>query len=296
MAITVRQIRYFLVLSDELHFGRAAARLHVSQPPLSASLKQLEEELGVRLLERSSKRVTLTRAGELFRRQARRVLTQLDDSIDLVRRIEKGATGLLRVGFTPAMLFRQVPEVLERFKQDFPGIELQLVEQNSLQQVEAVASGQLDVGFVHAIPFPEEVHHTIISDEPFLGCLPRFHERAGESGISLAELAEEPLIMFHRALAPYYYDRIMGLFHFHNLTPRIVHEVSHWLTIVALISRGMGAAVVPESLARAGFADVAFLHLNGVDLRHQSCCVWRAGAVQPNTERLLHLVDQVTTG
>ena len=293
MAITVRQIRYFLVLSEELHFGRAAERLHVSQPPLSASLKQLEEAVGVRLLERNSKRVELTRAGEVFRRHARQALTHLDDSIDLVRRIEQGATGRLRIGFTPAMLFRQVPEVLDRFKQDYPGIELQLVEQNSLRQIEAVTAGQLDVGFVHAIPFPEALHHLTISDEPFLGCLPRGHSRAADQRIQLSDLAEEPLIMFDRALAPYYYDRIMGLFHVHDLSPHIAHEVSHWLTILALISRGLGAAVVPESLARSGLADVAFLPIADVDLRHQSCCVWRAEELGPNAQRFVDLVGRV---
>ena len=122
MALTFRQLRYFLVLTEELHFSRAAKRLHISQPPLSASLRQLEEELGVRLFERSSKSVTMTAAGEFFQRQVRYLLEQLEGSRGLVQRVAAGASGILRVGFTQAMIFRQLPTALKALQSMHPGI------------------------------------------------------------------------------------------------------------------------------------------------------------------------------
>ncbi|NYT74590.1 LysR family transcriptional regulator [Halomonas sp. QX-2] len=275
MALTFRQLRYFLVLSEELHFGRAAQRLHISQPPLSASLRQLEEELKVKLLLRNSKRVTLTPAGEAFQRQARRILEQLEDSQTLVQRIASSATGLVRVGFTPAMLFRGLPELLKRLQSRYPGIEIQLIERNSADQVEAVMQEQLDIGFIHSMPLPEGIESVILSDEPFLCCLPAHHHLAGRRELAVKELANEPIILFGRDLAPHYYDRIIGLFHHADVKPHICHEVSHWLTILALVANAMGVALVPQSLAKAGFSNVSFLPLTDSTTRHQSHCIWR---------------------
>ena len=275
MALTFRQLRYFLVLSEELHFGRAAQRLHISQPPLSASLRQLEEVLKVKLLLRNSKRVTLTPAGEAFQRQARRILEQLEDSQTLVQRIASSATGLVRVGFTPAMLFRGLPELLNRLQSRYPGIEIQLIERNSADQVEAVMQEQLDIGFIHSMPLPEGIESVILSDEPFLCCLPAHHHLAGRRALAVKELANEPIILFGRDLAPHYYDRIIGLFHHADVKPHICHEVSHWLTILALVANAMGVALVPQSLAKAGFSNVSFLPLTDSTTRHQSHCIWR---------------------
>ncbi|BBI49609.1 hypothetical protein HORIV_20300 [Vreelandella olivaria] len=182
-------------------FRQSSAAPAYSQPPLSASLRQLEEELKVKLLLRNSKRVTLTPAGEAFQRQARRILEQLEDSQTLVQRIASSATGLVRVGFTPAMLFRGLPELLKRLQSRYPGIEIQLIERNSADQVEAVMQEQLDIGFIHSMPLPEEIESVILSDEPFLCCLPAHHHLAGRRELAVKELANEPIILFGRDLA-----------------------------------------------------------------------------------------------
>lgn len=293
MALTFRKLRYFLVLAEELHFGRAAQRLHISQPPLSASLRQLEEELGAQLLARSSKHVALTTAGEAFQRQARRLLEDLEDSRALVRRIADGATGILRVGFTPAMLFRRLPQALQALQAAHPGIEIQLLERNSTDQVQGLETGQLDIGFIHAMPLPETLATLTLADEPFLGCLPRHHPLASRSALNLRDLAGEPLVMFRRDLSPHYYDRILGLFHVADLKPTITHEVSQWLTIVALIAHGMGVALVPASLAGTHFSNVVFLPLGDAPLRHQSQCVWLKAREVPNRDLLIDIVREI---
>lgn len=292
MAPTFRQLRYFSVLSEELHFGRAAQRLHISQPPLSASLRQLESELGVQLLERSSKRVALTPAGEAFQYQARRMLAQLEDSQELVKRIAASASGLVRVGFTPAMLFRGLPEAITRLRRRYPGVDIQMIERNSAQQVEAIVEEKLDVGFIHSMPLPEDIESWVLSEESFLCCLPAHHALAAQRTVAIKALANEPIILFGRELAPHYYDRIVSLFHHEDVDPNICHEVSHWLTILALVANDMGVALVPQSLAKAGFSNVRFLALEDETTRHQSHCIWRGDTLHESRDLLLKCLKE----
>ncbi|MCC5810159.1 MAG: LysR family transcriptional regulator [Ectothiorhodospiraceae bacterium] len=290
MALTFRQLRYFLVLSEELHFGRAAKRLHISQPPLSASLKQLEDDLGARLLDRSGKQVVLTPAGELFRQQAGRLLNQLGDARDMVRRLGEASAGRLRVGFTPTMLFRKLPDMLAAFRQQYPDVELQLIEHNSAGQLEALALGRIDVGFIHALPLPDSVASLTIAEEPFVCCLPSGHTLAARERIALEELADAPLVMFSRSLAAHYHDRIMSLFRMVGAEPLVRHEVSQWLTIVAMVANGMGVALVPRALVNAGLSGVVFLPLANADIRHRSCCIWQLATGSPLRDALLDCV------
>ncbi|MFI0473703.1 LysR family transcriptional regulator [Halomonas sp. HMF6819] len=292
MALTFRQLRYFLVLSEELHFGRAAQRLHISQPPLSASLRQLEAELDVRLLERNSKRVSLTPAGEAFQHQARRILSQLKESQTLVQRIAVSASGLVRVGFTPTMLFRGVPELTRALKARYPGIEIQLIERNSAEQVEAVAQEKLDLGFIHSMPLPEEIDSMGLSGESFICCLPTNHPLAVRSFISIKELANEEVVLFGRSLAPHYYDRIISLFHHEDVEPDICHEAAHWLTVLALVANEMGVSLVPTSLAKAGFSNVRFVPLVDSPRRHQSHCIWRGDTPHQSRDLLLECLRE----
>lgn len=290
MALTFRQLNYFLVLADELHFGRAAKRLHISQPPLSASLRQLEEELQVTLLERSSKHVALTAAGEAFRREARRMLEHVEESRSLVKRIADSAYGRIRVGFTPAMIFRHLPEKLTALREHHPGIEVQLIERNSADQIQALAAGQLDLGCIHSMPLPPEFSALTIAEDAFLACLPPHHPLATRPSLSINDLAREPLIMFSRNLAPHYYDRIVSLFHVADLEPAISHEVAHWLTIVALVAHGMGVSLVPKALAGSMFSGVSFVPLRDVTVEHQSQCIWITDEPHPERDLLIELM------
>ena len=292
MALTFRQLRYFLVLAEELHFGRAAERLHISQPPLSASLKQLEEDLGARLLDRSGRQVTLTPAGELFRQQAGRLLNQLGDARDMVRRLGHATGGRLRIGFTPTMLFRSVPSAVAAFRTRYPDVELQLLEHNSADQLEALALGRIDLGFIHALPLPDSVNSLTIAEEPFVCCLPGDHPLAGRRRIALEELAHAPLVMFSRSLASHYHDRIMSLFRMVDVEPRVRHEVSQWLTIVAMVANGMGVSLVPRALVHAGFDRVRFVPLANADIRHRSCCVWQQGPGSAQRDAFLDCVRE----
>ena len=291
MALTFRQLRYFLVLAEELHFGRAAEKLHISQPPLSASLRQLEDELGVKLLQRSSKSVKLTTAGEVFQRQARRLLEELEESRIMMQRIAEGASGILRIGFTPAMLFRGLPLALQKLKSAHPGIEVKLLERSSSDQVEGIESGQLDIGFIHAMPLPKTLEKLTLASEPLLGCVPSHHPLAQRQSIRLKDLCSDSFITFRRDLSPHYYDRIMGLSHVADLSPNVTHEVSQWLTVIALVANSMGVALVPKSLIDTQFSNVSFLPLDDVSITHESHCIWLKDHEAENLDLLISIIQ-----
>lgn len=281
MNSTFRQLRYFLVLAEELHFGRAARRLNISQPPLSASLRQLEEELGLQLLDRSSRSVRLTPAGKLFASRVAAALGQLDEAWEATREAASGAMGTLRIGFVPSMIFRGLPQMLKGFTERHPKVALELQELNSARQIARLGGTDregraLDVGFIHACPLPDGMQQKVILDERFVCCVSHTHPLARRRRIALRDLRGETVLVFSRAHAAHYHDRIVGLLRAAEVEPDLSHEVSHWLTILSLVSQGIGVSLVPHCLVRSAFTDVAFLDVAEKDARHETCCIWEA--------------------
>jgi len=274
MAVTFRQLQHFLVLSQELHFGRAAERLHISQPPLSASLKQLEETLGFKLMDRSNRAVRLTPAGAVFAEHAARILGQLDAARALAEQQAKGAAGTLTVGFVPSMLFRNLPRTLRSFEQAHPSTGLVLQEMNSTRQIEALLQGEVDVGFIHAVPLPPELEAHRIETERLVCCVPRHHRLAGRSRVSIAELAGEKVLLFAREFAAHYHDRIVGLLRAADVEPYTPYKVQHWFTVIALIAQGMGISLVPYSLSRSSMADVSYIEIEEPHAEHEVHMIW----------------------
>lgn len=270
----MRHLRYFLVLADELHFGRAARRLHIAQPPLSFNIKQLEQALGVQLLERNSHGVKLTPAGEVFRQSAARVLSETEAATQRARDVAQGVTARVRIGFVGSMLFRGLPERLHAFQALHPQVQTELIELNSAQQLEAMARGSIDLGFVHTARVPPDLSRSLYMSEPFVACLPEAHPAGGAQGVDLAALASEPLVLFSRGASPDYYERVLTLSGQLGLQPRVRHEVRHWLSVVALVGKGMGWALVPQALAGSGVAGVAYHLLPPSDIRSEVYLVW----------------------
>jgi DNA-binding transcriptional LysR family regulator len=269
-----RHLRYFVVLADELHFGRAARRLAISQPPLSLNIKQLEASLGVTLLERNSKGVKLTPAGLEFREAALRLLAEADRASDMARQVAKGALSRIRIGFVGSMLFRGMPERLTAFQKAYPRVEIVLTELNSTEQLDALLRGQIDLGFVHTERIPRELKKMLFLSEPFVCCVPIGHRVAGQKMVALDTLAEEPFVLFSRSASPDYYERILALCAENGLQPRVRHEVRHWLSVISLVSKGMGIALVPQALRKAGTAGIRFVRIPPSTYRSDVYCVW----------------------
>jgi DNA-binding transcriptional LysR family regulator len=269
-----RHLRYFVVLADELHFGRAAQRLSISQPPLSLNIQQLEGSLGVTLFERNSKGVKLTPAGIAFREAALRLLAETEQAKDIVRQVAKGVLSRVRIGFVGSMLYREMPERLTKFQKAQPRVEIVLTELNSAEQIDALLRGQIDLGFVHTERVPRELKKMLYRAEPFVCCVPEGHSAAGGKMVMLDALSEEPFVLFARDASPDYYERILALCAEQGLQPRVRHEGRHWLSVVSLVSKGMGIALVPRALADSGIAGVRFLPIPQSRYVSDVYCVW----------------------
>src|ERR1700756_1895102 len=198
----VRQLRYFVAVAEELHFRRAAARLHISQPPLSQQIAALEEELGVRLLERPRRRGELAGAGEAFLRDARATLAELDVAVSTARAISAGQEGVLRIGFVGSALLSIVPSTVQRFRRARPGVEIELRERSTVEQMRAVSTGLVDVGLVRPpIETDESLHTEVVMRERTVAALPEGPPLAALRPIPLRRLAAEPLVLFPRRQA-----------------------------------------------------------------------------------------------
>lgn len=285
-----RHLRYFLVLAEELHFGRAARRLSISQPPLSLNIQQLEASVGARLFERDSRGVRLTAAGRAFRESATALLAQAEAARQLAREIEAGAVGRLRVGFVGSMLYRGMPQLLQDFEVRFPGIQVALTELNSQEQIDALLHGELDAGFVHSNRVPDELVTVLAHREQFVCCMPAAHALTARDSVALTDLRGEPFVLFSRQASPDYYNRIFEMCVAQGFYPQVRHEVRHWLSVVSLVAQGMGVAVVPAALARSGMAGAAFRPLSDTDVPSEVYCVWRQHPDDPARD---HFVDSV---
>lgn len=278
MAITFRQLRYFLALAEELHFGRAAEKLHISQPPLSASLKQLEQSLGFPLMERSNRMVRLTPAGVVFADHARRILGQLTAAEAIAAQTAKGVAGKVTVAFVPSMLFRRLPRALKAFQETHPDIELILQEMNTTRQIDGILGRQVDVGFVHAVPLPDEIAQHTLETERLMCCVPRDHRLAGRSRVRLSDLAGERVLVFSREFAAHFHDRIAGLLRAAGIEPYPHYRIQHWFTVVALVGQGMGVSLVPKSLSNSAFSNVTYIEIEEREAEHQVSLIWHDAA------------------
>ena len=277
----LRHLRYFLVLAEELHFGRAAKRLSITQPPLSFTLRSLEDELGVRLFERNSKQVTLTPAGDAFLGEVRPMLDQVRLACDVTRAVGAGRLGHLAVGFTGSMIYRGVPQVVSAFSQLHPGIEVSLREMSSTEQVNALKNGQLHAAFVNAREVPEDLAGQALPEDNFVCCLPTSHPLAKRKTVDLKRLADEPFVMFTREVAPANYDNVIAICANAGFHPKTHFAARQWLTVVALVANGLGVSLVPASIAQTQIAGARFVPIGDKNARSSAFCLWNPERIAP---------------
>lgn len=250
----LRHLRYFVKVASELHFGRAADQLGISQPPLSQQIRLLEEELGVTLLERTSRRVRLTVAGRLFLDEAKATLAQAEHAITTVRRAVLGEVGELSIGLSASALFMPiVSEAIADFRKSFPDVHVDLSERSFSAQLSAVADTTLDIGLIRSggrPAVPADITIFPLEQDRMYVALPAHHRLAAESGpISVAELGDEPMVHY-----PYdsegFLNDLRHLFEVVGLRPRIVQEVREMTSLIGLVAAGIGISVLPGPLRR----------------------------------------------
>lgn len=267
-------LRYFAVLAEELHFGRAADRLAITQPPLSSAIKALEEELGVRLFDRDSKQVQLTPAGAAFLVDVRAILERIARSKDTAKAVASGQRGRLDIGVTGSLFYRELPRILAAFGARMPNIEVTLRETGSAEQVDALLHGELHAGFINAATVPPQLASMPLRTDRLVVCLPEGHALAQRKSLRIADLAQERFVMFDRDVAPANYDNVIAAFSRAGVHPRTYHAARQWLTIVAMIANGVDIGLVPESLARCGLRGVRFVALRDMDAVSPALMAW----------------------
>ncbi|MBO9650060.1 MAG: LysR family transcriptional regulator [Variovorax sp.] len=280
-------LRYFAVLAEELHFGRAADRLAITQPPLSLAIKALEEELGVRLLLRSSKHVELTPAGSAFLEEARQILDRVTRASSIALAVASGSRGRLEIGMTGSLVYRGVPAIVQRFDADDHGIELILREMSTAEELQGLLHGQLDAGFLNAFVVPPQLRSLPLIEDEFVLCLPAGHRRANAGAVELSELADERFVMFSREVSPANYDNVVAIFSRAGVHPKTVHAARQWLTIVAMVAEGLGVSLVPRSLARSKVENVRFVPFTGAPAIAPALLVWNPARMSPALERFI---------
>jgi DNA-binding transcriptional LysR family regulator len=250
MVMELRHLRYFVAVAEELNFTRAAARVHIAQPPLSQQIRQFEEELGVALFDRSKHHVRLTEAGEAVLAEARLTLGQANRIRMVARRTSQGLSGNLGIGFSGAAPHTVFPNIVRVFRTKFPGITLRLHELSSEQQLESLMQGSIDVGFLRLpvdSPHPSLVVKSILR-EPLILAVPKGHELGRWRAVPIRALAKAPFISFPRHVAPGLYDQIELLCSRAGFRPRVVQEALQIQTTISLVAAGLGVAIVPESI------------------------------------------------
>lgn len=257
-ALELRHLRYFCRVVDELHFGRAAAALAVSQPTLSVQIRQLETMLGARLFDRHTRQVALTDAGRALDEAARRILRDVDAAVEATRQAQAGQVGVLRVGFGPTLMLSTLGQVVRTYRQRHPGVRIDLRELPTSAQLTALVHGDLDVGFVRGAETDPRLQVELFARERLLIALHRDHPAAGAARVPLAALAADPWVLFPRAIAPQLHEHVMHLCQQAGFIPEVVQESREVYTTVGLVGAGVGVTIIPETVQKMSWTGVVY--------------------------------------
>lgn len=262
MHLELRHLRYFTAVARELSFSRAAQQLHIAQPPLSRQIRSLEEELGAELIDRSSRPLRLTPAGRFFQAQALQLLDRMAEVQAATARIAGGTRTWFGLGFVPSTLYGALPEVIRRFREAQPEVELSLFEMTTVQQIEALKSGRIDVGFGRLQIDDDAVVGELVREEPVVAALPTNHRLLRHKSVTLAKLAAEPLLLYPAKPRPSYADQVLEMFRSRGLTPVVALETNEVQTAIGLVVAGIGYALVPRSVQALDRAGVVYVPLS----------------------------------
>ena len=272
MDVQLDDLRALLALADTLHFGRAADRLHVSQPALSKRIRRMEDRIGGPLLVRGYRDVRLTEAGRLLAARSRHLIAEASAALALTERAARGEAGLLRIGFGIASLFGLLPDVVQRFRRAHPEVQLHLRDMSTPDQIDALVSGEIDVGFVRHRAADRRLRLRHVLDEHLVAAVGpnvRWDGRAG-----LRSLAADPFIVIARSRSASFYDHVLSVCAAAGFAPRIVQEAAELFTVVSLVRAGIGVSLVPRSAALLRLPGVRFHELDMPEAAWNIALAW----------------------
>lgn len=254
----LRHLKYFIAVAEERSFTQAAERLHISQPPLSRQIQQLEEELGLQLLDREARPLRMTEAGRFFYGRALRLLEQVNETIHMTRRVAQLERRLV-IGFVPSTIYGALPRIARMFRQLRPQTELMLVEKTSVEQLAELKSGRIDVGFGRIRLDDSSIKREVLREESLVLAMPCDHPLAHDNApVTLAQASRYPQLVYPRLPRPSYADHVLSLFRDQGVEPHAVHEVQEMQTALGLVASGMGVCVVPSSAQKLRRDEVAY--------------------------------------
>ena len=295
VTVDLRVWRQFVVLAEELHFGRAALRLHMTQPPLTQAIAQLETTLGVRLFERSRRHVALSPAGEALLPEARELLARAQRLPPVARAAAAGEVGRLRLAFVSPVGFELLPHWVRGFRAHSPGVALDLIEATGDVQLAALERGEIDVGvLLHSPGFvPASLASLPVAEEPLVLALPAAHPLATARRLSAAQVLTQPLVLFPRRILPSIADALFALYHAHGQSPQVAQKAIQMQTIVNLVAAGLGVAWVPRSVTRFERSGVVYREWAQAGVpRCETRLVWAQGEPRPALTRFVGFVRE----
>jgi DNA-binding transcriptional LysR family regulator len=273
--VELRHLRYFAAVAEIRHFGKAAERLHMAQPPLSQAIRQLEAELGAELFTRTTRQVNLTRAGEAFYADVTRILKSVDDSVRRVKRIADGRLGVLRIAFTGTAAYQQLPEIARIVKRELPGVGLEIhSDMLTPEQEQALVEGRIDIGVLRPPIRHDSISSRTITVEPLVLVMPEDHRLADEPVVSVADLRAENFVMY-AAAGSVVNDAVVRSCMAAGFTPHREHEVAGTAILLALVAAGLGIALVPKSVESVAVNGVVFKPVEGAE-SVELALAWRA--------------------
>ena len=288
-AMELRHVRYFVAAAEELNFRRAAERLHVSQPALSVQIQQLEELVGVDLLDRDRHHVALTAAGKVFLEHARRLLRAADEAVRAAGRAARGETGRMAIGFIAQLSYEWLPLVLRSFRKRYADVEISLSELTPTRQIEELVDRRIDLGIIGlGLPQPhDELEVEVMSEEPLLVALPLDHPMAKRRSIALKELAKEKFIFTARNDAPAFSPWLLALCQRAGFEPQIALETDRSPSALNYVAAGFGVALFPAQIGRLAMPALRFVPMDKATPLYQLCAAWRKDNRSPALERFL---------
>ena len=289
----LRHLRYFLAVAEELHFGRAAERVHIAQPPLSQQIKQLEKEIGVQLFKRTKRSVELTEAGKVFQREAGAVLERLEKGILKAQLANRGEAGWLGIGFLSSINYDLLPNVIRKFRNDYPNIELFLQEMPDVEQNQALLEKRIHVGFTRFPIVNKELNYEVVVRENLVVALPSAHPFAKKKTLKFAELAEEPFILFSQTSPSVYADYMLRLCAAAGFQPRVAQNVGEVQTALGLVAAEIGIILVPSSTQNLKREGVVYRNLTNPKPTIEIIMQYRKDESSPVFKRFLEIVHSL---
>ncbi|MBG7630824.1 MAG: LysR family transcriptional regulator [Bacteroidetes bacterium] len=288
--IELRHLKYFMAVAEELHFRKAADRLFISQPGLSRQIKQMEDDLGVKLFERLNKKVFLTVAGAYLKKEVALSLSNLENIFEYTKLIDAGVEGKIKMGYVGSAMQNIVPQLLLNIREKYKNIQFDLKEMDNPKQIKALLSQEIDIAFIRMEKVPHELKIKPIFEDTFSLVLPKNHPIDQHNFSGLSQFKDESFIFIEPSYSPDYYEEIMEIFRASGFAPIVSHNSVHASTIFRLVENNLGISIVPTILQHGYNMNVKFIELKSVSQRTVLSVAWNVNSRNPMLKNIMEFI------